>query len=143
MSIAATNVVFVSSTEITASAGGPAIAGTFTVFVTQNGGVTNNGGADSDPPTPPSERLRPSPYQSEQWSNRRGHRRHDHGDRIHEPCNRRHWAGNGTTRAIARHVVVASSTEITRHHRRGKSHDGDVQPLRHHVWGDNRRERRV
>ena len=48
MPIAATNVVFVSSTEITATTGGPAIAGTFTVFVTQNGGATNNGGADSD-----------------------------------------------------------------------------------------------
>jgi len=46
--IDATNVVFVSSSEITATTGGPAIAGTYTVFVTQNGGVTNNGGPDSD-----------------------------------------------------------------------------------------------
>jgi hypothetical protein len=41
--IAATNVVFVSSTELTATTEGPAIAGLFNVFVTQNGGITNNG----------------------------------------------------------------------------------------------------
>jgi hypothetical protein len=44
--IAATNVVFVSSSEITATTGGPAIAGSFSVLVTQNDGVTNVGGAD-------------------------------------------------------------------------------------------------
>jgi hypothetical protein len=46
--IAATNVVFVSSSELTATTGGPAIAGTFSVFVIQNGGHTSSGGADSD-----------------------------------------------------------------------------------------------
>ena len=45
--IAATNVVVVSSTEITATTGGGAKAGTFSLFVTTSGGTSaGNAGAD-------------------------------------------------------------------------------------------------
>ena len=60
MPIAATNAVVVSPTEITATTGGPAIAGTFKVFVTQNGGIRTLEPVPSSP-IPPSERPRPSP----------------------------------------------------------------------------------
>ena len=115
MPIAATNVVFVSSTEITATTGGPAIAGTFTVFVTQNGGVTNNGGADSDfTYTPVGAAPTVTMISPNSGPVGGGTAITITGTGFTSPATVVIGQGNGTTRAVrATNVVVASSTEIT------------------------------
>ena len=114
MPIAATNAVVVSPTEITATTGGPAIAGTFKVFVTQNGGNSNSGAGAVFTYTPVGAAPTVTNVSPKTGSVGGNTSLTITGTGFSNPSTVVVGQGSGTTRAVrASNVDVVSSTEIT------------------------------
>jgi hypothetical protein len=112
--IAATSVNVVSSTEITATTGGGAVAGTFSLFVTTSGGTSTGNSGTNFTYSP----VGAAPTVTKVSPNSGGYGGGTAititGTGFTSPATVAIGQGNGTTGAIpANKVVVVSSTEIT------------------------------
>ena len=137
--IAATDVQVVSSTEITAITGNPALAGTFSLYVTTPYGTsTGNSGADftySKGVEPTVTAISPNSGPATG-----GTPITITGTGFATGATVAIGQGNGTTGAIAAtEVDVVSFTEITAV-TGGEGQAWDLQPVRHHHWGHQSRE---